>query len=70
MTSDEIIVLGEFAVQRGEYTLTSTPKSGGDTEILTKRYVELLRKSESGDWLVYWGMDAALVPEAPALRSE
>lgn len=60
VTSDEIVIFGDYAVQRGEYTLISTPKSGGDTEVIKKRYVELLRKGESGDWLVYWGIDASL----------
>lgn len=68
VSSDDIIVIGNYAVQRGEYVLTSTPRSGGATEVLKKRYVEVLRKDDSGEWQVYWGMDAPLVPETPADR--
>lgn len=70
VSSDDIIVFGGFAMQRGEFTLTSTPKAGGATESLTKRYVEVLRRNEFGDWFVYWGIDAALAPEMPAVKVE
>lgn len=70
VSSDDIIVFGNYAVQRGEYILTSTHRAGGETEALTRRYVEVLRKDESGDWFVHWGIDAALAPELPADAGE
>jgi len=60
VTSDEIIILGDYALQRGQFTLTSSPKSGGDTEVIDRRYIEVLRKDTSGNWSVYWGIDGDL----------
>jgi ketosteroid isomerase-like protein len=65
VTSDEIIILGDYAVQRGQFTLTSTPRVGGDTEVITRRYIEVLTKGASGDWSVYWGIDGP-----PASRAD
>jgi ketosteroid isomerase-like protein len=60
VTSDEIIILGDYALQRGQFTLTSSPKSGGDSEVIKRRYIEVLRKDNSGNWSVYWGIDGDL----------
>ncbi len=57
VTSDEIIVFGDQAVQRGEFILTSTPRAGGEREIYTRRYIEVLKKDAKGNWAVYWGID-------------
>jgi len=60
VTSDEIIILGDYALQRGQFTLTSSPKSDGDTEVIERRYIEVLKKDTSGNWSVYWGIDGEL----------
>jgi ketosteroid isomerase-like protein len=60
VTSDEIIIFGDYALQRGQFTLTSSPKSGGNSEVIKRRYVEVLRKDNSGNWSVYWGIDGDL----------
>lgn len=60
VTSDEAMILGDYAVQRGQFTLTSTPRAGGATDVITKRYIEVLRKDSSGNWAVYWGIDGPL----------
>lgn len=70
VTSDEIIVLGDYAVQRGEFVLTSAPRAGGDTEVIKRRYIEFLRKDASGDWFVYWGIDGPLAGEASSETSQ
>lgn len=64
VTSDEILVFGNHAVQRGEFVLTSTPRKGGETEVVTRRYVEVLRKDAAGHWAVYWGIDGPLAGQA------
>jgi uncharacterized protein (TIGR02246 family) len=52
VTSDEVIVFGDWAVQRGAITL-----SGSDgSQVL--RYIEVLRREEDGQWRVHWGIDA------------
>jgi len=65
VTSDEILVFGEFAAQRGQFDLMSTPRNGGATELISRRYIEVLRKDPSGNWAVYWGIDGP-----PALGAE
>jgi ketosteroid isomerase-like protein len=64
VSSEEILLLGEMAVQRGEFVLTSTPRDGGDTEVLTRRYMELLTRDPSGNWSVFWAMDGPLAATA------
>ena len=65
VTSDEVVLLGDFAVQRGQFILTSTPKGGGETEVITRRYIEVLRKDTAGNWAVYWGIDGPLAGDSP-----
>ncbi len=60
VTSDEVIVAGEWALQRGEFVQTLTDRTGGETRTLRRRYVEVLRRQPAGDWLVLWAMDAPL----------
>lgn len=60
VTSDEIVVNGDWAFQRGELYETLTPKNRGETHSVTLRYVEVLERQADGSWLVYWGMDGPL----------
>lgn len=61
VTSDEIVVSGDWALQRGEFRQTLTPK--GETRALTeprtitRRYIEVLKRQPDGSWLVFWSMD-------------
>jgi uncharacterized protein (TIGR02246 family) len=51
-TSEEVIVFGDWAVQRGAITLSGTDGTQ------TLRYIEVLRREEDGQWRVHWGIDA------------
>jgi uncharacterized protein (TIGR02246 family) len=53
VTSDEVIVFGNWAVQRGAITLTDD--GTGERHL---RYIEVLRRDEDGKWRVHWGIDA------------
>jgi ketosteroid isomerase-like protein len=53
---DEISVSGEMAFTRGSFRVTLTPKAGGDSQIIDRRYLEIWRK-EHGRWLVVRTMD-------------
>lgn len=64
VTSDEIILNDDWALQRGELYEKLTPKGGGETRTFRRRYVEVLKRQPDGSWLVYWGMDGPLA-EAP-----
>jgi uncharacterized protein (TIGR02246 family) len=52
VTSDEVVVSGDWAVQRGTITLTH------DEGARHLRYIEVLRKDIDGSWRVHWGIDA------------
>ena len=56
VSNDEILVSGELAFTRGSFRVTLTPKAGGETQTIDRRYLELWRK-ENGRWLVVRTMD-------------
>ena len=56
VSNDEILVAGELAFTRGSFRVTLTPKAGGETQTIDRRYLELWRK-ENGRWLVIRTMD-------------
>jgi len=56
VTTDEIQVEGEFAFTRGTFRVSVTPKVGGETQVIDRRYLEIWRR-DSGRWLVVRTMD-------------
>jgi ketosteroid isomerase-like protein len=54
--NEEILVAGELAFTRGSFRVTLTPKAGGESQTINRRYLELWRK-ENGRWLVVRTMD-------------
>ena len=49
--SHEVVVLGDLGFDRGTFSFTVSPKSGGDRSQVTGKYFWLLRR-ESGAWRV------------------
>lgn len=61
ITSMEIVVEGDLAFQRGEFVLTPAGAAGtGGETTTTKRYIEILRREEGGEWRVWWSMDGPI----------
>jgi uncharacterized protein (TIGR02246 family) len=56
VNNDEIRVSGEMAYTRGSFRVTLTPKAGGETQVIERRYLEIWRK-ENGRWRVARTMD-------------
>jgi ketosteroid isomerase-like protein len=54
--NEEVDGDGDFAFTRGNFVVTLTPKAGGETKRLERRYLEIWRK-EGGRWLVIRTMD-------------
>ncbi len=52
----EVVVAGDWAMVRGEFTLMSD----GGSPPLEHRYMELWGKQEDGTWRLRWGMDATV----------
>lgn len=58
--TEEIIVSGDYAFDRGELTVSLTPKAGGDPVIVKRRFLEVWRKESNGEWRVIRAMDNAV----------
>ena len=50
--SEEIVVAGEWAFDRGEYSHVLTPKQGGDPLKELGKYVWIYRQTSDGRWKV------------------
>lgn len=63
ITSDEVVIEGDRAFQRGTFVLTPIAEAAasGRAEV-TKRYLEILRRTEDGRWAVWWSMDGPVSP--------
>lgn len=53
---DEIFTFGDLAFTRGSYRVTLSPKAGGGSQAMERRYLEIWRK-ENARWLVVRTMD-------------
>lgn len=55
-------VAGDWAIERGRYTLTATPKAGGDPFRETGKHI-VIRKKMGAEWKIVWeiwNLDAPL----------
>jgi len=50
--SAEIRVLGDYAFDRGSFSFTVAPKSGGDTSRETGKYLFLYSRTADGSWKI------------------
>lgn len=59
--SDEVIVEGDRAFQRGTFVLTPSRRAATEGgAAVTKRYLEILERGEDGRWRVFWSMDGPI----------
>ncbi|HSB09993.1 MAG TPA: DUF4440 domain-containing protein [Blastocatellia bacterium] len=56
VVNDEVRTSGDIAYTRGSFRVTLTPKTGGDSQVIERRYLEIWRK-ENGRWVVARTMD-------------
>jgi ketosteroid isomerase-like protein len=56
VVNEEIGVSGDQAFTRGTFQVTLTPKAGGESQLIERRYLEIWRR-ENGRWLVVRTMD-------------
>ena len=60
--SEELVVMGDYAFDRGSYNATMTPKAGGGTTSDRGKYLWLLHRQADGTWKyhrVIWNADSA-----------
>jgi ketosteroid isomerase-like protein len=56
VSTDEILIAGDIAFTRGSFRVTLTPKAGGESQTIERRYLEVWqRRGEC--WLVIRAMD-------------
>ena len=53
----ELAINGDWAFLRGEFTLTGTPREGGEVFKDAGRYFVLYRKNAAGEWKIYRDID-------------
>lgn len=46
----ETVISGDFAYQRGTFTVAATPKAGGETTRTTGNFLRIYRKQPDGSW--------------------
>ena len=67
VTSEELQLAGDWAYDRGMFTLTMTPAAGGDPMTLANdRYLVILRKQADGTWKLARLINNSPTPPAPA----
>lgn len=70
ITAGETEVIGDIAHEHGSFTVTLTPKAGGDARTETGKYLVILKKGSDGAWLLHHDIDNSNVPPpAPAAPS-
>jgi len=60
--SQELIIAGDWAIQRGIERMTVTPRTGGTSETRSQRAMLVLRCGDDGQWRYARGMTNALGP--------
>ena len=58
-----IVISGNLAYDYGWHELTLTPRNGGERRLIRKRYLELWKKQQSGDWRIIRYIDNDDLPD-------
>jgi uncharacterized protein (TIGR02246 family) len=67
VTSEELQLMGDWAYDRGTFTLTMTPEGGGEpVQVANDRYLVILRQGADGAWKLARLISNSPTPAAPA----
>lgn len=69
ITPDEIHVAGDVAFERGALVMTMTPRDGGAVETRRLRYLNVRRRSASGEWQLWRVMNNVDGPSSMPARA-
>jgi ketosteroid isomerase-like protein len=58
-----IVISGDLAYDYGWHELTLTPRDGGPSQLIRKRYLELWRKQGTGEWRIIRYIDNHDLPD-------
>jgi len=62
ITNEETWVAGNFAISRGTFTRSVTPKAGGNTAFFDGKSLTVLRKQADGSWKIFRDIFNSNVP--------
>lgn len=64
-TTDEVNVQGDLAISRGTWTVTETPKAGGETVTRSGKWFDVQKRQADGSWKTWrWMWNQATAPAA------
>lgn len=67
-TLEEIVVAGEWAYYRAGYTVSVTPKAGGESAQEIGKILDILERGSGGSWKIarhIWNLDTPSTPQKP-----
>ena len=68
LTSDEVVVAGPWAFDRGTYRWKAVPRAGGDAMVDNGKYLVILQRQPDDSWKVARDMDNSDRPLAQSAR--
>ncbi len=63
-TVDEVNVAGDWAFARSSYTITLTPRSGGDPIHGVGKWMAVYKRQADGSWKTFWDMFNSSLPRS------
>jgi ketosteroid isomerase-like protein len=57
--------MGDIAHEHGTFSVTVTPKAGGNAMTNTGKYLVILKRGSDGTWLIHHDIDNANEPPSP-----
>ena len=64
-TTDEVVLFGDYAMSRGTWEETQTPKAGGASQTLNGKWIVLYKRQADGTWKTWrwmWNQDRSAPP--------
>ena len=65
VTPGETEITGDIAHEHGTFSITVTPKAGGNAMTETGKYLVILKRGSDGTWLVHHDIDNTNAPPSP-----
>jgi uncharacterized protein (TIGR02246 family) len=65
VTPGETEITGDVAHEHGTFSITVTPKAGGNAMTETGKYLVILKRGSDGTWLVHHDIDNTNAPPSP-----
>jgi uncharacterized protein (TIGR02246 family) len=65
VTSEELQLMGDWAYDRGTFTLSIVPAAGGEAMNVSQRYLVVIRQQADGAWKLARLIDNSPTPPAP-----